>query len=287
MKKKVALIGADTLKGSLHLSELRRSDYFELVGIVDENQKDYGRFENFASLQDLFNEVSIDAMIIATNPKNHKENILKCINYTKNILVQAPLANTLSQTREINYAIKTNKINLAVAYNNRFNPAIISLIRELKKEKEIYSLNFINASNEGEILDYLIKDIDLCKFICKSEISNFNLNKTLFGENNTPGILNAAIKLKNEILINFMCSKLYPIRRHKIEVSTGSGFYIADLITFTLHKHTENGLINLRVDNDNFSIRKTHEAFFNFCDSCELSGLADIENSIKIREILC
>ena len=43
MKKKISIIGLGKI-GKKHFSELRRSDYFELVGICDKNEK----LDNFA-----------------------------------------------------------------------------------------------------------------------------------------------------------------------------------------------------------------------------------------------
>lgn len=290
MKKKVALIDAKSKKGKVHFSELRRSDYFELVAIFDNDKNaDFGRFEVFDDLEILFSKTMPEAVVIATETNKHKEFILKCMKFCKNILVQAPLSGSLSENREINYATKANKINIAIAYNNRFNPTIISLLREIEKGEEILNMNFINADfNEtGDLIsNFLIKDIDLAKYLSQKEISNFTLKQAVFGEKKVAKIINANVKFKCEVLGNFCTSCLYPNRRHKVEICTKTGFYIADLINLTLHKHTPNGLVNLRVDSENFAIRKIHEKFYNFCNTGNFDGLVNIEECIKIKEIL-
>ena len=83
-----------------------------------------------------------------------------------------------------------------------------------------------------------------------------------------------------------MQSNLYPIRRHGIEICTDSGVYFGDLISITLFKITPDGRVNLRVDRDDFSLRREHEAFCAMCDSSTNAGLASVEDAIKIREII-
>ena len=62
--------------------------------------------------------------------------------------------------------------------------------------------------------------------------------------------------------------------------------YFGDLISITLFKITPDGRVNLRVDRDDFSLRREHEAFCAMCDSSTNAGLASVEDAIKIREII-
>ncbi|MCZ6169403.1 Gfo/Idh/MocA family protein [Campylobacter ureolyticus] len=289
MKKKISIIGLGKI-GKKHFSELRRSDYFELVGICDKNEKldNFARFEFFNDIENMFVTSKPQAVIIATPSKTHKEIILKSMKYVKNIFVESPCTENLEQVREMRYAANTSQTKIAVGFNGRFNPTVISLLREFKKEnEEIYSISIIRSCDCGEdidiIDDLLLKDLDLVRFILKTEISNINIKRSSF-ENKE--VISSNLKTKNGILVNIISGSLYPIDRVLMEISTKSGVYLADLVNFTLHKITMNGRVNLRVENEDFSIRNEHKCFLDVCENKEFGNLANMEDVIKIREIL-
>lgn len=289
MKKKISIIGLGKI-GKKHFSELRRSDYFELVGVCDKDEKldNFARFEFFNDIENMFVTSKPQAVIIATPSKTHKEIILKSMKYVKNIFVESPCTENLEQVREMRYAANTSQTKIAVGFNERFNPTVISLLREFKKEnEEIYSISIIRSCGCGEdidiIDDLLLKDLDLVRFIFKTEISNINVKRSSF-ENKE--VISSNLKTKNGILVNIISGSLYPIDRVLMEISAKSGVYLADLVNFTLHKITMNGRVNLRVENEDFSIRNEHKCFLDVCENKEFGNLANMEDVIKIREIL-
>ncbi|MBP5778840.1 MAG: Gfo/Idh/MocA family oxidoreductase, partial [Campylobacter sp.] len=276
--------------GRKHFSELRRSDFFELVGIYDEkSNENFGKVDLYNNLDKLFSEKNPEAVIITTPQNTHKNFVLKAIRYAKNILVEAPFALNLEECRELKYNAKNNETNLAIFYQDRFNPTVVSLLREFSRGDTIYTMNFINGKNDETKCDIkanlLPQELDLVRILSGSEISSFDI-KTINNENKEITALCGLGKSKNDILFTLVASNLYPALRHSIQISTSSGMYIADLINFTLHKITTNGNINLKVDNENFCCRHAHKEFFEFCDGGMLKRLASIDESIKIREIL-
>ena len=288
-KKKIAIIGMDQA-GRKHFSELRRSDYFELVGIYDEkSDENFGKVDLYDNLDKLFSEKNPEAVIITTPQNTHKNFVLKAIKYAKNILIEAPFALNLEECRELKYNAKNNETNLAIFYQDRFNPTVMSLLREFSKGDTIYTMNFINGKNDETKCDIkanlLLQELDLARILSGCEISSFDI-KTINDENKEISALCGLGKSKNDILIALVASNLYPAPRHSIQISTSSGMYIADLINFTLHKITTNGNMNLKVDNENFCCRHAHKEFFEFCQGDMLKRLASIDEAIKVREIL-
>ncbi|MCI6988463.1 MAG: Gfo/Idh/MocA family oxidoreductase [Campylobacter sp.] len=283
MRDKIALIGLDS-KTKKHFSELRRSDYFELVGIYDKNTKneDFGRFEFFSDIDLMFSQAKPVAAIVKAD-QNSKEIITKTLKYVRNIFIETPCFLSLDELKDLAQIASNNASKIAVGFNARFNPTIISLIREFKKESEIFDMNFISGSSKdsGDLAsDLLLKDIDLVRFLLGSEIMDFAL-KSLQKD-----IIHSNLQTKSKVLINIASNTLYPIKRERIEISTSSGFYLADLTNFTLHKITKNGRLNLKVDNEDFSIRNEHKQFFEVCKSGEFNELASIDDLIKAKETL-
>ncbi|NLK67512.1 MAG: Gfo/Idh/MocA family oxidoreductase [Campylobacteraceae bacterium] len=298
MKKKIAIIGLGKY-GKKHLSELRRSDYFELVGVCDKDSslEEFGRFEFFNDIDSMFSASKPDAVIIATPPKTHKEIILKSMRYVKNIFVESPCTESLEQVREMKYATSTSNVKVAVGFSQRFNPATFSLLREFEKEEQIYAMSIIRACPYSESLnlvdDLLIKDIDLVRYLLKTEISSFDMKKTVQNSKNSiqcsddaPSIIHSSLKTKNGVLVNICSNSFYPEERAYMEISAKNGVYVADFVDFNLYKITKNGRVNLRVDSEDFSIRHQHRCFAKVCETGEFEEIASIEDAVKAREAL-
>ena len=289
-KKKIAIIGMNEI-GHKHFSELRRSDYFELVGVYDKDCKDdFGRIDLYDDLDRLFEEKNPDAVVVCVAPNEHKSLIFKIITYVRNILVDAPFALNLEECREIKYAARNNEANIAIFYEDRFNPTIMSLLKEFSKGFKIYTMNFIRGidnENKANIMnDFLLKELDLARILSGYEISSFE-SKNLFDESGKEiQAISVSANIKNEILLSFICSNLYVVPIHSIQISANSGVYLADLQNFTLHKLTPNGNINLKVENENFCFRLAQQEFYEFCENGVLKHLAGIDEVIKIRELL-
>lgn len=291
MKKKIAIIGLGKY-GKKHLSELRRSDYFELVAVCDKNKEleEFGRFEFFNDIDSMFTISKPDAVIIATPPKTHKEVILKSMKYVKNIFVESPCTENLDQVREMRYATSTNGVRVAVGFNERFNPVTFSLLREFAKEDEIYSISSVRACKFEDginiVDDLLLKDLDLIRFLLKTEISSFDMKRVNFKNNENLSVICSNLRTKNNILVNLCSSTLYLSNRVSMEVSASSGVYIADFENFSLYKITKNGRVNLKVDSEDFSIRYEHKCFSEVCLNGKFGCIANIDDIVKAREVL-
>ncbi|MDA3077677.1 Gfo/Idh/MocA family oxidoreductase [Campylobacter sp. JMF_06 NA1] len=285
MKKKIAIIGLGEL-GAKHFKELRRSDYFDLVALYDkEKTEDFGpRYPLYNDLAKMYESAKPDAVVIATPPATHKEIILKCIPFTKNIFVESPLAGNLAEAREINYSISINGAKLGVGYAGRYNPVIISLCRELAKDEKIYSINFVDGfSSESAncLQNALIRDLDLIALLSKSEISSQNICKN--GDSNGIGV---AFRTKSMSNCTILLSNLYPLKRHGVEICTNSGVYFGDLESLNLFKVTNDGRINQRVDRDDYALRYQHKAFLNLIENSKFEGIATPDEAIKLRELI-
>lgn len=285
MKRKIGIIGLGEC-GQKHLNDLRRSEYFDLVGICDKKIEDIGRVEFFSKECDLFDSGKPEAVIIATPAKFHKEIILEALKYVKYIFVEPPCTINLDQAREMRYAASSNSAKIVVGFDLRFNPTVLALKREFEKESRIYSINIIRgiSNHEGCLQDALFKELDLVRFLTSSEIVSFDNKNIKFEENKE--IISSSIKTKNDILINISLNNFYPNNRCVMEISANSGVYMADLVNFTMQKFTPNGRINLRVDSEDFSIKKQHELFAEICNGTNENDLANIDDIIKIRELL-
>ncbi|WP_297574584.1 Gfo/Idh/MocA family oxidoreductase [uncultured Campylobacter sp.] len=283
MKKDIAIIGLGQ-RGRNHLSELRRSDFFNLVGLYDKvSKQDFGRFVVYDDIEKMFKETKPEAVVITTPISTHKEMITRSMKYLKNIFVATPITGDLEQINELCEIAKENELNLAIGYSQRFNPTTQSIKKELEKNIEIYNISYIRGicqdEKESNLDSFFTQDIDIITHIFKSDVEKIELIR----EKNRAAV--ASLKMKNGLLVSYSLSTLYPKERCYMEICTDDGFYLADFVNFTLHKITKNGRINLRVDSEDFSIRFEHDAFKKLCDGLGWGNLASIEDVLAAKKI--
>lgn len=288
---KIAIVGLNSIS-KRYYNDLRRSRYFDLVGIC-KNGENLTQIDNintqfFDNLDDLFSAKIPEAIVIATSANKHKEVFLQCIKYSKNFLIHAPLGQNVDEICQIAQIAKQSHINVCVGYSERFNPVVISLKNELQRESEIYSISAIRADcercNDGVNLSQSIHDIDLIRYITNSEISEFEYSMNS-GDNGSANLFCAKLKTTNGVFATIINSHMYPNERKYMEISCSSGYYMVDFGALNLRKIDKRGLINLRVENEDLSIRLQNEQFYKFCLNPSGSKLCKIEDSLKIAKV--
>lgn len=133
----------------------------------------YGFKETTTDVNDIFNDTSTNALVIATRHNTHAELTLKGIHAKKNIFVEKPLCLTLEELDKIEnaYSNSSSKI-LMVGFNRRFAPHV-------KKMKELLSDTsgpkaMVMIINAGEISkDHWTQDLEVGGGRIKGEVCHF------------------------------------------------------------------------------------------------------------------
>lgn len=111
-------------------SKYEGADFIAICDIDEEKAKvaakKYGAKKYYTDYRDLINDPEIEAVGIATPDFAHKEPAIYAAEHGKNILIEKPLATSLSDAIEINEAAKKNSVILMVDFHNRWNPSFIS-----------------------------------------------------------------------------------------------------------------------------------------------------------------
>jgi UDP-N-acetylglucosamine 3-dehydrogenase len=124
----------------------------------------------YKNYQEMLEKEKIDVVTIAVPTKYHKKVALDCINKKINILLEKPIAGSVSEAKEIVAAAKTKGVKFTVGHIERFNPAVLKLKEMIDKGKlgEIVSItnyrlgpmpNQIKDANV--VIDIGVHDIDL------------------------------------------------------------------------------------------------------------------------------
>ncbi len=174
-----AVIGVGNM-GQHHARNFAELPGVELVAIADVAPK-IGkplaeRFQTkyYADYREMFEKEKIDLVTIAVPTKLHKKVALDAIKKGINILIEKPIAATVSEAKEVVAAAKAKGIKFTVGHIERFNPAVLKLKDMIEKGKlgEIVSItNFrlgpmpVRIKDANVVIDIGVHDIDLMNWI--------------------------------------------------------------------------------------------------------------------------
>jgi predicted dehydrogenase len=166
-KIRLGIIGLGKM-GKSHLNILSFLNSAEVVFVSDLDVKKYNNNKFFFTKNPFSLLKEVDAVIIATPTFTHFDIIKKLGKKVKNIFVEKPLAQNFSEVKKIINFAKKNKINLRVGFIERFNPAVQSLLKIIKKNQRIISFDFTRTSplssrikDVDVVIDLMVHDVDL------------------------------------------------------------------------------------------------------------------------------
>ena len=133
-KIKVVVIGCGNM-GSSHARAYKALDGFKLVGLVDQNPQVRDRLASelegvaqFDNLNAAINATQPQAVAICTYPDTHAEFAIKSLNANLHVFVEKPIAQTVSQAREVVALAQAKDKKVVVGYILRQHPAWMQFI---------------------------------------------------------------------------------------------------------------------------------------------------------------
>lgn len=223
--------------GKFHLNNWKEIDTVNLVGFYDPSDenamavaKKYSlkRFKNAVDLIDACDVVDIVAPTIM-----HHELCKMAILKSKHVFVEKPLANTMTEAKEIIKLTKEANIKLQVGHVERFNPAFLAL-KEYELNPmfiEVHRLSQFNprGTDVSVILDLMIHDIDIILSLVKSSVKNVFAN----GVNvlsDTPDIANVRIEFDNGCVANLTSSRISMKKMRKMRLFQKDSYISIDFL---------------------------------------------------------
>lgn len=187
---KVGVIGIGEM-GSNHLRVYSELD-IELVGVadidLDKAEKlttQYGT-KAYADYKDLLSQ-DLDVVSIAVPTVEHKEVALSAIQKGVNLLIEKPIADSISSAKEILASAEASGLKLMVGHIERFNPAVQKLKEIIDNgilgELVLMSARRVNpfvprVSDVGIILDVATHDIDVIRYLIGGECTSVSARST-------------------------------------------------------------------------------------------------------------
>ena len=223
--------------GKFHLNNWKEIDSVKLAGFYDPSDENalavkdkYGlkRFKNAADLID-----ACDIVDIVAPTTMHYELCKMAILKSRHVFVEKPLANTMSEAKEIVKLTKEANIKLQVGHVERFNAALLAL-KEYELSPmfiEVHRLAQFNprGTDVSVILDLMIHDIDIILSLVKSNVKNVYAN----GVNvlsDTPDIANVRIEFDNGCVANLTSSRISMKKMRKMRLFQKDSYISIDFI---------------------------------------------------------
>ncbi|MEA2075245.1 MAG: Gfo/Idh/MocA family oxidoreductase [Euryarchaeota archaeon] len=178
-KIRVGVIGVGAM-GKHHVRIYHGMRDVELVGVADSNERTANEIaaeyhtEAFTDCEQLLNKKDLDAVSIAVPTSLHKEIARKAAQYGVHMLVEKPIADSLSNAVAIIDAARRENLKLMIGHIERFNPAILKL-KELIAAGELGQVLSISCRRVGPyaprirdvgiITDLAVHDIDTISYL--------------------------------------------------------------------------------------------------------------------------
>lgn len=112
----------------------------------------YGGVDYFGSYEDAATDPRVQAMYFFTPHDRHLENAKLAAQYGKHVLMEKPIARTISEATELIEIVGDAGVKLMIAENFRFDPAVAKA-KELIDEGAVGDLRFVDVRSEGFDVD--------------------------------------------------------------------------------------------------------------------------------------
>ncbi len=257
-KLRIAVIGVGSL-GRHHVRVYSQMPEVELVGLVDTDASRAREIAStyFTSTFDDYHELfgKVDAVSLAVPTVDHASIGVKLLEGGIDVLVEKPIATTVSEADELIAAAQRNHRILQVGHIERFNPAITAAKKILKGPKffEIHRLSLFTprSLDIDVVLDLMIHDLDILLSFVDSEVIDIRaVGLPIL----TPkvDIANVRIEFKNGCVANLTASRVSTEKVRKLRFFQPNDYVSIDytrqeMLVLKLMR-TENGELKIEGD---------------------------------------
>ncbi|WP_373480039.1 Gfo/Idh/MocA family oxidoreductase [Geminocystis sp.] len=246
---KMGVIGVGNM-GQHHTRVLSLLKDVELVGIADVNVEkglDVASkyrvhfFENYLEMLP-----NVDAVCIAAPTRLHHQVGLDCLNAGVHVLIEKPIAASISEAESlVNAAAATNCI-LQVGHIERFNPAFQELSKVLKTENllalEAHRMSPYSdrANDVSVVLDLMIHDLDLLLELAESPVTKLSATGSRAAESQYLDYVTATLNFANGIVATVTASKVTHRKIRRIVAHCKQSLTEADFLNneILIHRQT-------------------------------------------------
>ena len=233
----VGVIGVGAL-GQHHARHLASLDEVHLVGVYDSDDGRAGSIASglgtraFDEMDDLLSE--IEAVTIAVPTQAHAEIGLRALRHGVPVLMEKPLASTLTEADELIAAAQRQGVQLQVGHIERYNRALRAAETYLDGPRYIESLRLAPFQPRGTdvavVLDLMIHDLDLVLHLTRSVATEVRASGLPVISPHLD-IANARVEFANGAVALATASRVARDRVRRLRLFQPNGYFSLDLAT--------------------------------------------------------
>lgn len=254
---RVAVVGVGMM-GKNHVRVYTEMPGIVLAAVVDANlaaAEQVGqkyRVPAYDSVQEMVETEHPDAVSVVVPTFLHYQVAMQLLEMGCHVLVEKPIATTLSEARELIDAARQYERVLSVGHIERYNPAIIELKRrliagELGKIFQIHARRLgpspTRIQDVGVILDLAPHDLDIMRFLAGSEAKYVFAQAKREMHVSHEDLFVGMVGFDNEVLGLLEINWLTPTKLRELYVTGSYGMFKVNYITQDLFFY-ENGEVN-------------------------------------------
>lgn len=232
---RTAVIGVGYL-GRFHAQKYAQIAGSKLVAVVDANAEACAKVaaelgtKAVHDYRELFG--AVDAVSLAVPTPLHHAIGCELLRQGIDVLIEKPIATTVSEARELVQLAKTHGRVLQVGHLERFNPAVLAAAERLRTPRFVESHRLAPFKQRGTdvsvVLDLMIHDIDLIQELVGTPIESIDaVGASVFsGEID---IVNARLRFQGGCVANTTASRISLKQERKIRIFQDDAYLSVDM----------------------------------------------------------
>ncbi len=231
---RVAVIGVGHL-GKFHTRILSSMPGVDLIGVVDSDQataeqvaREYST-RAYTDYRQILGQV--DAAVLAVPTRLHRALGEPLLQAGVHLLIEKPLAGTLSEAQSLQKTASAHGRVLAVGHVERFNPAWVEATAFCRQPKYITASRLcthtFRSTDIGAVLDLMIHDLDLILALVDQPVVQVQaLGVTIFG--GEEDVVNARLVFEGGCLADLTASRASFVTARHMQLFTADGYAQVD-----------------------------------------------------------
>ena len=241
----VGVIGVGAM-GENHVRVYHKMEEANLMGVSDVSERALKKIEKkydakgYTDYCELLANPEIEVVSVCVPTTFHHDVVMEAIRHKKHVLVEKPIAFTLTEAEEMIAAAKDAGVILATGHVERFNPAV-QKAKELIDDGVIGDIVSAFAKRVGPLpprikdvgvsIDLAIHDLDIMNYLFEEEITQvYGTMNSSFDDSEFEDHAEIMVSFDNESTGIIEVNWLTPYKRRELELTGTAGIISVDYI---------------------------------------------------------
>jgi UDP-N-acetylglucosamine 3-dehydrogenase len=241
---KVAVVGLGNM-GQHHAKAYTRLDQVDFVSACDPHPERFESVETqestqyFSDIHKMLASVDIDAVSICVPTSMHYEVAKLCMDHNICVLVEKPIAESVSQAKLLVQHAKDQGVLLTVGHIERFNPAVLKA-KDFVSSGKLGDIHAIQCKRYGPfpkqikdanvLVDVAVHDIDIVQFLLQAPVLESKVFTHHVHSKERADTGHVMLTFEPNIRVNIHVSWAFPYKQREVEIIGSKGVALVDCI---------------------------------------------------------